>query len=119
MSKCQVVHKNFDTYDIYIGRGSPYGNYVGKNLPKSEAISVFEKQLLNDEELLSRLPFLIGKRLGCYCRRKENTSPKCICHGDILAKYTNRLGHPFHKTFTQKVLELHRNTFPNSKIEAN
>ena len=86
----KVVHCKKDKYDIYIARGSKWGNpYTHikdkKTLAKyivnsrEEAISSYRDYITIGEgkHLLKDLPELKGKTLGCFC------SPK-PCHGDIL-----------------------------------
>lgn len=107
MIKCRAVHKNYDRYDIYIGRGSIWGNYPGEGLPRGLAIQTFERYLLKNEELLAQLPDLIGLELGCYCHRRDDPKKAKRCHGDVLAKYTNRIGHPFFKSWTKRIMHLH------------
>lgn len=76
-------------YDIYIGRGSSWGNpythrpsafsdviYV---VTREEAIARYREYLISRPDLMARLPSLRGKRLGCYCKPLD-------CHGDILAE---------------------------------
>lgn len=90
--KTKVVHLR-EPHDIYIGRGSKWGNpfshregtlaqYVVKT--RSEAIAKYEEYLLNNEELYRSLRELKGKTLGCFCKPKS-------CHGDILAKYADSI----------------------------
>ena len=87
----RVVHCKKEEFDVYIGRGSVWGNpyshregtlaehVVGT---RGEAIQKFEKYLLSNEELMASRPELKGKVLGCWCKPKS-------CHGDILIKYAN------------------------------
>ena len=89
--KPKVVHCKKEPFDVYIGRGSIWGNpyshkegTLAKEIVKSrgEAIKKYEEYLLSNKELMSRLPDLRGKTLGCWC------SP-LRCHGEILLKYAN------------------------------
>jgi len=87
----RVVHCKKEPFDVYVGRGSVWGNpyshkegtlaehVVGS---RSEAIQKFEEYLLSNEELMGSLPELKGKTLGCWCKPKS-------CHGDILLRYAN------------------------------
>lgn len=86
MTQTIVVNKYQNKYDIYIGRGSKWGNpfNIGKDGNREEVIQKYEMYLLNNFELMSSLPKLKGKVLGCFCKPKA-------CHGDILAKYANKL----------------------------
>lgn len=87
----RVVHCKKEEFDVYVGRGSKWGNpyshkegtlaekVVGS---RSEAIQKYEEYLLSNEDLMRDLPKLRGKILGCWCKPKS-------CHGDILIKYAN------------------------------
>jgi len=95
---CEVVNKYTDSYDIDITRPSKWSNpYSHKENTlaqfkvdnRKQAIVLFEKYLLNNEDLLNSLSELKYKRLGCVC--KTNTTPNELCHGDILKKYVDRL----------------------------
>lgn len=88
--KTKVVHCKKETYDVYIGRGSKWGNpYSHKEgttakyiLPtRAEAVEAYRDYILNGEgkHLLDDLHELEGKVLGCWCKPKS-------CHGDILVE---------------------------------
>jgi alpha-galactosidase len=79
-----VVHCKKETYDVYIGRPSVWGNpfVVGVDGTRSEVIRKHAEWIVTQPGLMSRIHELRGKRLGCWC------SPK-TCHGDILAKLAN------------------------------
>ena len=76
-----VVHCKRDKYDVYIGRGSPWGNpfKIGVDGNRDEVIAMYEIYILQNPQLLSRLSELKGKILGCYCAPQR-------CHGNILEK---------------------------------
>ena len=82
----KVVNKYKHVYDVYIGRGSKWGNpfVIGKDGTREEVINKYEEYLLNSTELLNSLHELKGKTLGCFCKPKA-------CHGDILVKYIRKL----------------------------
>ena len=82
----KVVNKYKHVYDVYIGRGSKWGNpfVIGKDGTREEVINKYEKYLLNNPELLNSLHELKGKTLGCFCKPKA-------CHGDVLVKYIRKL----------------------------
>lgn len=82
----KVVNVNSEPYGVYIGRpsiwGNPYSHKEGtlaiyKTKTRKESIEKYKEYLLNNEELLKRLPELKGKVLGCHCKPLP-------CHGDIL-----------------------------------
>lgn len=94
MSNKFVVHCKKDKYDVYIGRGSKYGNPFShlhyssaKYLVTSreEAIEKHKEWLLSQPELIEMVKKeLKGKILACYCAGIYND-----CHGDILAEIAN------------------------------
>ena len=81
---CEVVNKYKSQFDVYIGRGSRWGNpfHIGADGSRSEVIEKF-RQLLwqrikSGEVNIDDLIALDGKRLGCFCKPKA-------CHGDVIA----------------------------------
>lgn len=92
-NETRVVNVKNESYDIYIGRGSKWGNpYSHKKetsakfivKTREEAIKKYEKYLLSNKKLFNSLHELKGKRLGCWCKPKS-------CHGDILKKYVEKI----------------------------
>lgn len=90
-----VVNKHNNSFDVYIGRGSKWGNPFShkagtraKHIVSSreEAIAKYREWITQGEGryLLRSLPELKDKVLGCFC------SP-LPCHGDVLAKLVNNL----------------------------
>jgi len=87
-----VVHCQKDTYDVYIGRPSKFGNPFsnrGGTLAecivdtREEAIECYRNYILATPWLLEAVKKeLKGKVLGCWC------SP-LSCHGEILAEIAN------------------------------
>lgn len=75
----KIVHCKKEPYDVYIGRGSKWGNpfVIGKDGDREEVISKYEIYIMNKPDLIKQLPELQGKVLGCWCKPKN-------CHGDIL-----------------------------------
>lgn len=82
--KTTAVNKYRDNFDVYIGRGSKWGNpfIIGKDGNRDEVIAKYREWIKTRPELLAALPELVGKRLGCFCKPKP-------CHGDILAELAN------------------------------
>lgn len=81
-----VVNKYKSDFDLYIGRGSKWGNpYSHKQNTKAEyvvssreeAINKYREYVLSNPDLLNSLHELQGKTLGCFCKPKP-------CHGDVL-----------------------------------
>jgi hypothetical protein len=77
----RVVHCKKQTYDVYIGRPSKWGNpfVVGEDGTREQVIQKYRVWLLEQPDLLASLPELKGKVLGCWC------APRA-CHGDVLAE---------------------------------
>lgn len=89
----KVVHCKKESYDVYIGRPSPFGNPFSHKQgtaaefyveTRDEAIDKYEEWIRGRPELLAKLPDLIGKALGCWCKPKR-------CHGDVLVKLVNEM----------------------------
>ena len=87
----KVVHCKREEFDVYIGRGSKWGNPYSHKVgtlaehvvgSRTEAIQKFEEYLLSNQDLMSSLEELKGKTLGCWCKPKS-------CHRDILLRYAN------------------------------
>lgn len=74
-----VVNIKKEKCDIYIGRGSKWGNpfYIGKDGNRKKVIEKYKYYILNKPKLLNNLNELKNKKLGCYCK-------PLACHGDIL-----------------------------------
>ena len=83
-----AVNSRTDDYDIYIGRGSKWGNpFVMRNSSDAERNRVcdaYEAWFVNQPDLVNDLHELKGKRLGCFCKPKR-------CHGDFLAREANKI----------------------------
>lgn len=89
----KVVHCKKESYDIYIGRPSKWGNPYSHKLNTiakykvssvEEAIQKYEDYILDTPELLKDLPELKDKILGCWCKPGP-------CHGDILVNLIKML----------------------------
>jgi len=81
MTTPTVVHCKRDQFDVYIGRGSKWGNpyKIGEHGNRAAVIALYRAYLWDSPDLIACLPELGGQRLGCFC------SPK-PCHGDVLAR---------------------------------
>ncbi len=92
----KVLNKHTDNYkfgDVYIGRGSKWGNiytqfpHLGGSLiivsSRTEAIQKYKEWILTQPQLIADAKKeLRGKNLICYC------SP-LPCHGDVLLEIAN------------------------------
>ena len=76
-----VVNLRYEKYDVYIGRGSKWGNkyIIGKDGNREEVVDKYEEDIRQNKYLLSLLYELKNKRLGCFCKPLS-------CHGDVLVK---------------------------------
>ena len=79
MSEARVVNLRREEHEVYIGRGSKWGNpfKIGKDGTRAEVIEKYLYYILAQPHLLEALHELEGKRLGCYCK-------PLACHGDVL-----------------------------------
>lgn len=90
MCKTTVVNKRTSPYDIYIGRGSIWGNpfIIGKDGDREDVVRKFSEyakyKCQSGEWSRSSLLSLKGKVLGCFCK-------PLACHGDVLASIVNNL----------------------------
>jgi hypothetical protein len=87
----RVVNKKETTdYDVYIGRGTPWGNPFAisyEDGPDRDDViekyrSFFDKKIAEDENFKKGVLAMRGLRLACFCK----PSP---CHGDVIAGYLN------------------------------
>ncbi|TLS72243.1 DUF4326 domain-containing protein [Mariprofundus erugo] len=83
-----VNKKDCKDFDVYIGRGSGWGNpyAIGADGERDEVIAKFkydfDKGFLGDEDFMEKLLQLRGKRIACHCAPLP-------CHGDVYAAYLN------------------------------
>ena len=86
-SATKVVHCKKEEFDIYIGRGSIWGNPfpINEHQDRDTVVKKYETYIRSRADLLAQLHTLKGKRLGCYC------SPQA-CHGDVLVKLIKERG---------------------------
>ena len=91
--KTTVVNIKKSGYDVYIGRGSIWGNpysHLDESQAKiqvktrKEAIEKYRMYIVGNKELMAKLPELRGRILGCFCVPKS-------CHGHILAELADKL----------------------------
>lgn len=87
-----VNKKKTDEFDIYIGRGSPWGNPFaigyGEGPDRAEVIEkyreYFNEKITNDESFKRGILAMRGLRLACFCKPDA-------CHGDVIAEYLDGL----------------------------
>lgn len=82
MKSATVVNLRTQDYDVYIGRGSKWGNpfKIGRDGSREQVIAMYREWItLRRPNLIADLHELEGKRLGCYCKPEA-------CHGDVLVE---------------------------------
>lgn len=80
-----VVNKYKESFDVYIGRGSKWGNPypITETEDRDTVINKYKQYLWKEintpcgKITKSDILNLSGKRLGCFCKPKP-------CHGDVL-----------------------------------
>lgn len=72
--------------DVYIGRGSKWGNpfIIGRDGSRSDVVRKYGQMICERDDLLASIRELKGKNLVCFC------SPQ-LCHGDILKELADTL----------------------------
>lgn len=85
MIKVKHIHEPVESNDVYIGRGSKWGNpfVIGKDGDRNLVINKYIEYFDNNDELKKDIEELKDKNLVCYC------SPKA-CHGDYLLKIVEK-----------------------------
>ena len=75
----KVVNIRNEKCEVYIGRGSKWGNpfKIPADGDRAEVIRKYREYILKRQDLLNALDELRGKILGCYCK-------PLACHGDVL-----------------------------------
>ena len=79
MCRVKFIREPKEPNDVYIGRGSKWGNpyRIGVHGSRDEVIAKYRDYLESNEHLKRSLPELRDKNLVCYCKPKA-------CHGDVL-----------------------------------
>lgn len=80
----KVVHCKKESYDVYIGRPSKWGNpfTIGKDGTREEVVVKYKQWILQQPKLLESLHELKDKTLACWC------APQ-LCHGNVLVELIN------------------------------
>ena len=76
--------------DVYIGRGSPFGNpfRIGDHGDREQVLAKYRtyfKRRLTDQSFRDKVLSLKGKVLGCWCK-------PLLCHGDVIVEYLESYG---------------------------
>lgn len=81
-----MVNVKDEEYDVYIGRGTPWGNRfkIGVHGNREEVIELYREWFLNNKELQYKaIRELSGRTLGCHCKPLS-------CHGDVLVEFVEK-----------------------------
>ena len=83
-----IVNIKTHKCDVYIGRGSPFGNpyRIGDNGDRNQVLSLYREYFtkrLTNPKFRDMVLSLKDKVLGCYCVPLK-------CHGDIIIEYLNK-----------------------------
>ena len=82
----RVVNRHVEAFDVYIGRGTPFGNRfrIGPDGDREECVSRFEAEFLAkikaDPSFRRAVEALKDKVLGCSCKPLR-------CHGDVIVAW--------------------------------
>lgn len=103
MSQTLVVNKELEPFDVYIGRGSAFGNpfsvhngeYTLEDSLRLYEHYIFDK-IMTEPVFKKKMKTLEGKKLGCFCKKSKTGTPEyehdtTPCHGDILVKLLNKI----------------------------
>jgi hypothetical protein len=83
--RTKVVNKQHEPYDIFIGRGSIFGNpfEIGIDGDREQVIKRYQhwfNMLTRDEAFVDQVLRLEGKTLGCFCVPQP-------CHGEVIVEW--------------------------------
>lgn len=81
----RAMHCKRDTFDVYVGRPTEWGNpfVIGRDGNRAEVIAKFRAWFVSQPALVEKAKReLRGKRLACWC------SP-AACHADVLIEIAN------------------------------
>lgn len=83
---CRVVNLRKERHEVYIGRGSKWGNrfVIGRDGNREEVIRKYRDWIMKNDYLLGCLGELKDKVLGCYCK-------PLACHGDVLVELVEKM----------------------------
>lgn len=94
--RTRVGHCKKDEVDVYVGRGSIWGNpFVRPGAAKKsryqvrevdDPIGEYRRYVMANDTLMSKIGQLRGKRLGCFCKRLDEPDEPIRCHGQVLAE---------------------------------
>ena len=87
MKQTNVVNRYKSAFDVYIGRGSKWGNpfKIGVDGDRKTVINLYREWIIH-QPVFNDIEELRGKTLGCFCHPLP-------CHGDVLIEFLERNKH--------------------------
>ena len=87
MKQTNVVNRYKSAFDVYIGRGSKWGNpfKIGVDGDRKTVINLYREWIIH-QPVFNDIKELRGKTLGCFCHPLP-------CHGDVLVEFLERNKH--------------------------
>lgn len=87
MKQTNVVNRYKSAFDVYIGRGSKWGNpfKIGVDGDRKTVINLYREWIIH-QSVFNDIEELRGKTLGCFCHPLP-------CHGDVLVEFLERNKH--------------------------
>ena len=87
MKRTNVVNRYKSAFDVYIGRGSKWGNpfKIGVDGDRKTVINLYREWIIH-QPVFNDIEELRGKTLGCFCHPLP-------CHGDVLVEFLERNKH--------------------------
>ena len=87
MKQTNVVNRYKSAFDVYIGRGSKWGNpfKIGVDGDRKTVINLYREWIIH-QPVFNDIKELRGKTLGCFCHPLP-------CHGDVLIEFLERNKH--------------------------
>jgi len=85
----RVVNRHREHFDVYIGRGTPFGNpfVIGVDGDRNEVFAkyevYFDHKIKTDPVFREQVNRLKNQVLGCSCK-------PFACHGDIIVRYLDK-----------------------------
>jgi hypothetical protein len=106
-----VVNIKRNKCDVYIGRGSPFGNpfRIGDDGDREQVLAKYRtyfKRRLTDPKFRDNIFSLKDKVLGCWCK-------PLLCHGDVIVEFLETNENQANSTTDNPSILLHTGSAPN------
>ena len=98
MKETIVVNRKLEKFDVYIGRGSAFGNPFpvhNGEFSLKDSLRLYEhhlwEKIITEPLFKEKILALSGKKLGCSCKKAKSSSAEFLndetpCHGDIIVE---------------------------------